>query len=260
MSLNTRALPRVLCGRAPTTRRAGRVAVTLVLLVLSASAVPNAGRAQAIVLPPGPNRNLVYGNCRTCHSLQYPKESAGLTRDGWDGVLNDMETYGLDISADDRKKILDYLATYLGPNPPPAAPARGQVGPKKALSGKAVFSQQCIACHQANGQGLAGEFPPLAGNPDLFRSREFPALVLLNGLQGPVTVNGNPFNGQMPSFNFLSDQEIAAVIGYVRRAWGNDANRPAAMRQLEPADIAAARKNKLDPRQVHAYRRAHGGE
>ncbi len=78
-------------------------------------------------IPPGPNRDLVYGKCRTCHDLQYLVESAGVPRTTWGELLDSMKQYGLELPKDERAKILEYLGTYLGPNPPPktaaAAPA-----------------------------------------------------------------------------------------------------------------------------------------
>lgn len=239
-------------------RRMRRVAPPLALALLLASAAVAPARAQTVSLPAGPNRDLVYGKCRTCHSLQYPKDSAGITRQQWEGVLDDMGMYGLDITDAERGRILEYLATYLGPNPPPV-PAREEAS-AAAPDGRQVFLQQCSACHQANGQGLVGQFPPLAGNRDLFRTRRFPVLVLLNGMQGPIEVSGGGFNGQMPAFDFLTDDEIVAVIRYVRGAWGNDRQRPRAMTEVDAQDVSAARQKPLQPHEVHAYRQAHGGK
>ena len=239
-------------------RRLRRFAPPLGLALLVAGTVAAPARAQTVTLPPGPDRDLVYGKCRTCHSLQYPKDSAGITRQQWEGVLDDMAKYGLDITDAERGRILHYLATYLGPNPPPAS------GPEEAAEtapdGRQVFLEQCSACHQANGQGLPDQFPPLAGNRDLFRTRTFPVLALLNGMQGPIEVNGSRFDGQMPAFDFLGDEKIAAVIRYVRGAWGNGRHRPPAMTGISARDVSAARKNPLRPHEVHAYRQAHGGE
>lgn len=101
--------------------------------------------------------------------------------------------------------------------------------------GKAVFLLNCAACHQANGRG-GGPYPPLAGNPavnaidsaDLIR-------IVLNGRTGPITVNGTQYGGNMPSWRELSDDEIAAVLTYVRSAWSNGA--PA----VSADQVAAAR-------------------
>lgn len=86
--------------------------------------------------------------------------------------------------------------------------------------GKSVYMQTCFACHQAEGQGIAGAFPPLAEsdylNEDVNRSID----VVLKGLQGEITVNGETYNSAMPAQN-LSDEEIANVLTYVYNSWGN---------------------------------------
>lgn len=89
--------------------------------------------------------------------------------------------------------------------------------------GRAIFLLNCSACHQANGQG-GGPYPPLAGNPDV-KNVDSAAIIqtVLNGRTGPITVNGMQYGGNMPSWRDLSDTEIAAVLTYVRSAWGNGA-------------------------------------
>lgn len=207
-----------------------------------------------VELPPGPDRDLVYGTCRTCHDLQYLKESAGIPKSAWDDLLDSMKQYGLRIPPDRRSRILDYLGTYLGPNPPPAstpAVAAATAGP---VDGKTLFNEQCSSCHQPDGAGLPGAFPPLAGNHDLMLDRLFPAYVVLNGLKGTITVDGTDYNGEMPSFAHLSNAEVAAVINFVRESWGNAALRPADMATLDEAAIANVRATKKTPAEVHAYR------
>jgi mono/diheme cytochrome c family protein len=205
-------------------------------------------------LPPGPGRDLVYGQCRTCHDLQYLVESAGVPRATWNDLLDSMAKYGMRITPDQRAKILDYVATYLGPNPPKAAPVSAPAAPEKS-DGAAVFSEQCVACHQPNGEGVAGQFPPLAGNRDIFLSADFPARVVLFGLKGKIQVNGKSLDAEMPPLDFLSDAQIAAAIGYVRGAWGNDKLRPAGMTDPDAAAVAALRRqSKLSAAQVHDQR------
>ncbi len=88
--------------------------------------------------------------------------------------------------------------------------------------GKSAYETHCGACHQANGQGLAGAFPPLAGSDYLERDREEVLSVALFGLSGPITVNGKEYNAVMPSMGYLSDAELAAAMTYVFNSWGND--------------------------------------
>jgi len=219
-------------------------------IVLAASAVAAESGPE---LPPGPGRDLVYGQCRTCHDLQYLVESAGVPRSTWNEMIDSMKQYGLRIPPEQRAKILDYLGTYLGANPPPktaaAAPAPPAEGP---VDGAQVFAEQCSACHQPNGKGVAGQFPPLAGNHDLFLSHTFPALVVLNGMQGKITVEGKHFDSVMPPLNVLSDRKIAAVVNYVRSAWGN--SPPVGTAKLEASDVAKLRKAELAAAEVHARR------
>ncbi len=108
------------------------------------------------------------------------------------------------------------------------------------LMGQDVFAKTCAACHQASGLGKEGQFPPLVGsewvlqpNPDRI------AHAVLNGLSGPITVKGVAFNGAMPPWRDIYDDEhLAAVLSYIRdpRTWGNKA--PA----VKPSQVTAARK------------------
>ena len=195
---------------------------------------------------------MVYGQCRTCHDLQYLIEFAGVPRSTWDDLLDSMKQYGLRLAPDQRAKILEYLGTYLGPNPPPANAAPAAAAAK--VDGASVFADQCAACHQPKGEGVAGQFPPLAGNADLFLARDFPLRVVLFGMKGKISVNGEDFDGEMPPLDVLDDAQIAAAVAYVRGAWGNAAARPATMPTVDAAAVAALRAKKLSADQVHAER------
>ncbi len=208
-----------------------------------------------IELPAGPDRDLVYAKCRTCHDLQYLVESAGVTGDDWSAMIDSMAQYGLRIPGAERDKIVKYLVTYLGPNAPKAAAAAA--APAPAIDGAAMYARQCSACHQAEGAGLAQTFPPLAGNRDLYRDRMFPVYVVLNGLEGRITVKGGEYNGVMPPFDHLSDAELAAIIGYVRASWGNAQLRPRGFADVDAKAVAKARGKPMQPAEVHAYRAAH---
>jgi mono/diheme cytochrome c family protein len=94
--------------------------------------------------------------------------------------------------------------------------------------GKAVYNKPtCVACHQADGNGVAGQNPPLVGSE--WVNEKEPGRVIriaLNGLTGSITVKNQPFNGNMvPWKDVLSDEEIAAVLTYIRqnKDWGNNA-------------------------------------
>ena len=96
--------------------------------------------------------------------------------------------------------------------------------------------------------------PPLAGNGDLFLSDDFPVRVLLFGMKGKIKVEGKTYQSEMPPFGHLSDGDIAALVNYVRSAWGNDKLNTEAMAPVEAAKVAAAREKSMAAEAVHNYR------
>ncbi|MEM5428810.1 cytochrome c [Cupriavidus oxalaticus] len=111
--------------------------------------------------------------------------------------------------------------------------------------GAAIYSGQCVACHQATGQGLPGVFPPLAGSEWVQGKPETAVAIVLHGITGQLTVKGGTFNGAMPPFGAqLNDAEIAAVVTHVRSQWGNAA--PPVSAELV-GQVRAATKDKTSP-------------
>jgi nitrite reductase (NO-forming) len=109
---------------------------------------------------------------------------------------------------------------------PVEAPRLRTDGDPVLQMGESTFGRICAACHQPNGLGLPGQFPPLARSDYLAKQpKEVIIGHLLHGLQGPVTVLGMTYNGTMPPLAFLSDNEIAAVLTYVRASFGNSLSR-----------------------------------
>lgn len=93
-----------------------------------------------------------------------------------------------------------------------------------AASGAQIFAARCAACHQANGKGLPGVFPPLAGSAWVMGDPGTALQIVLHGMTGPIEVLGTTYNGVMPAFaSELSDNEIGAVLSHVRAQWGNNA-------------------------------------
>jgi nitrite reductase (NO-forming) len=88
-------------------------------------------------------------------------------------------------------------------------------------AGRVLFKGTCSVCHQENGKGLAGVFPPLDESDYLLTDKRRAIEVVLNGLSGPITVNGNPYNSVMPPMSQLNDDEIANILTYVLIAWNN---------------------------------------
>ena len=116
-----------------------------------------------------------------------------------------------------------------------------------AVSGAKVFEANCQVCHQAGGVGVAGEFPRLAGRVSVIASsaegRLFLSKLMLNGMSGSVTVDGERIIGVMPGFGQLSDGDPAAALTYVSDLDAGK-KRP---RPLTAADIAAGRSAKSSP-------------
>lgn len=96
------------------------------------------------------------------------------------------------------------------------------VTPATAQDGEEAYAKNCQSCHQANGTGLAGAFPPLANNPHLADDKMHVVRTVLKGMSGPLEVNGNKYNAMMPPMQHLSDDEIAAIANHVLSSWGND--------------------------------------
>jgi mono/diheme cytochrome c family protein len=96
--------------------------------------------------------------------------------------------------------------------PPPVDPM---------VLGRQTFNV-CMQCHQDTGKGIPGTYPPLVGSPIVLGDPATPVRILLHGLQGNITVEGATYNGQMPSWDRFSDEQIAAVLTYVRGSWTNE--------------------------------------
>jgi mono/diheme cytochrome c family protein len=121
-----------------------------------------------------------------------------------------------------------YLGRYSGSFIPVAHQLEQKPGVVQAASaqpaaqGDVIFSSICLPCHQANGAGLAGKYPPLAGSEWVAKDASIAARIVLNGLEGPIRVKGEGFSNQMPALrDQLADDEIAAVLTYVRSSFGN---------------------------------------
>jgi len=144
-----------------------------------------------------------------------------------------------------------------------ALPAQAQTGAGNPDAGSRVYAANCAACHQAGGTGLAGAFPPLAGHvPDLLKAadgRSYVGKLLLFGLEGEISVNGNAFAGAMPAWQTLSDGDIAAVLNYVSNAWDNGKSLPANFKPFTSDEIKALRAAPLTSAQVYALRSGMAG-
>jgi mono/diheme cytochrome c family protein len=123
---------------------------------------------------------------------------------------------GLDIAYIPPKKT--------GPGGGGGGEQQGELSP--ADRGKKVYSANCATCHQMSGQGVAGQYPPLAGSEFTTGGSKRPAMIVLKGLQGPVKVKGVQYGTAVmqPWDKTLTDQKIADVLTFERSEWGNHAS------------------------------------
>ncbi len=98
---------------------------------------------------------------------------------------------------------------------------------RKIASGSKIFAGRCASCHQPNGLGIDGQFPPLAGSEWVSADPAVIANVILKGLRGEISVKGKTY-GTSAAVNMaalqLSDREVANVASYIRQAWGNSSS------------------------------------
>ena len=128
-------------------------------------------------------------------------------------------------------------AASSGPAADSAAGAGAVVVETLAQQGKKVFAQNCASCHQPSGKGVAGVYPPMVNAEWVIGSPKRLTMILLKGVQGPMTVLGNTYNGAMPAWGGnLTDKKIAAVLSYIRSEWGNSAP------EITPEQVAIVRK------------------
>ena len=111
----------------------------------------------------------------------------------------------------------------------------------------------CLACHQANGEGLPGAFPPLKGHiTELYQvegGRRYLINVVLYGLQGQIEVKGTSYSSAMTSHSFLSDEQIAAVLNHELNSWGND-KLLEEFDPILPSEVEAERENAISAQEV----------
>lgn len=129
--------------------------------------------------------------------------------------------------------MIGWASGYLMAARPDADPALGDqrstlagtaITAAAAPDGASLYATHCMACHQANGVGLPGVFPPLAGSEWVAGPEETLLQIVLHGVSGPIEVAGQTYQGEMPAFGSrLKDAEIAALVSHVRSHWGNTA-------------------------------------
>jgi nitrite reductase (NO-forming) len=114
------------------------------------------------------------------------------------------------------------------------------------LKGKAVYMQTCFVCHQADGKGIPDQIPPLAKSDFLMADKERSIRGVLQGQSGPMTVNGKNYNGTMIPLNYLTDEQVANVLTYVRNSMGNSGDA------VTVEEVARIRKESPAPASIAA--------
>ncbi|GAP65606.1 major anaerobically induced outer membrane protein [Mizugakiibacter sediminis] len=128
-------------------------------------------------------------------------------------------------------------AEHAHPAPAADTPPQKTAAADPIARGKQVFDSTCAACHQPTGSGIPGAFPPLAKSDYLAADPKRAVHIVLHGLSGKVTVNGQHYDAMMPPFGpQLSDDDVAHVLTYVLNSWGNPGGR------IHSDDVAAARR------------------
>ena len=114
-------------------------------------------------------------------------------------------------------------SVYEGGSPAAAAAPVKTAPPDPMAVGRRVFNN-CMPCHQKEGQGVPGTYPPLAGSEWVLGAPEVTARIVLHGIQGAITVKGETYQQDMPPWGQLSDDQLAGVLTYIRGSWGNAAS------------------------------------
>jgi mono/diheme cytochrome c family protein len=113
---------------------------------------------------------------------------------------------------------------------------------EKLVAGAKLYNTYCATCHQGNGKGDGTRFPPLENSEYVKGDRRRLINIVLNGLSGPITVNGVGFNDAMPANSYLTDEQISLILSYVRGNFKNNSSL------IIPAEVARVRQmNKNQP-------------
>ncbi len=154
-----------------------------------------------------------------------------------DGPENKLIYSGKEVDAD---YLGDKAGSLTAVSEAVMARAQGRLTKEQQISaGKAQYTGTCSVCHQGNGQGLPGVFPPLAKSDFLMANKRRAIETVLNGLSGAVTVNGKQYNSVMPPMSQLTDDEVANILTYAMSSWGNQG---AAVSKEEVTQVRATTK------------------
>jgi glucose/arabinose dehydrogenase/cytochrome c5 len=115
--------------------------------------------------------------------------------------------------------------------------------PAELMAGKYVYDKYCVQCHMNTGSGAPGMNPPLSGTEQVNGDKAALIWIILNGMSEPTVIKGETYNNAMPAHNFLTDQEVADVLTYVRNTFGNSAGPvlPEEVEEVRTKDAGSAK-------------------
>jgi mono/diheme cytochrome c family protein len=196
----------------------------------------------SIALPDGDGKDLVIRACGGCHEpslVMFSRED----EEGWSVIVNDMVARGAKATEKEREVITAYLARHFN-RQSKFAPLQGigAIAPgadseaQLFAAGKTIYGTLCVVCHQPDGRGRDKVAPPLVGSKFTLGPAAVPVRIMLHGKRGPTNV--------MPALgSLMSDEQIAAVLTYVRREWGQSASPidPATIKEIRTLTTGRAR-------------------
>jgi glucose/arabinose dehydrogenase/cytochrome c553 len=147
-----------------------------------------------------------------------------------------------DLTAMEQRKSRTYIKT--------PDEIKDNLGMGGEMNGLILYNSYCASCHQRDGKGDNGRYPPLAGSHWLTGNKEQLIKIILNGMQGELVVNGKTYNGVMPAHGgFLDDHAIASIATYINKRFNNDnklisSAEVAKIRNAAPGNGTATVKNK----------------
>lgn len=205
------AANRILSGLARATLGAREIEEVKTVLALAATAFETGGKSRALALLQGLVPSV--GGSKRPLLLEAAPER-------WDEFSRDPTT---------AKTTRDLLNTLVWPGKegvtvvtePPRLTESQQT---LFQTGATLYAAVCAACHQVDGKGLEGLAPPLLDSEWVLGPSDRPVKIVLHGVRGPIQVLGKTHTGDMPPLGILPDEQIAAILTYVRRAWGHTAS------------------------------------
>ncbi len=123
--------------------------------------------------------------------------------------------------------------------------SQNEVSREELSEAAQLYMTRCAPCHQFNGQGTGDIFPPLSNTDWVTGDKTRLIKIVLGGLGGEIEVNGKKFDGEMPPWkDFLTDEQVATILSYVRMSWGNNAS------EITPNEVKEIRMSTQERKQL----------